>query len=267
MKKFPLYIVSALLLSVVPVRMLGGELTGQIFIVTKGHESKKLGLVAVAVFDEKEAKDAIDSVRAKTLPDVARLQKLLPGLKNFSMAAWHSLDLIREEYVRGRSPLELYEASRELQQDAVQLRGNAQKYLTYLLSARRFFKELPQPIATTKTDADGNFVIQIPDDRDLVIGAAATRAVFGDTESYHWLVRVPKPPPSRIMLSNDNLASTGDSILAAGDEDGEDFGSVDAIVQRLNAIVKEGMDRLAKMKLTPAQRATMSKTLNQETKR
>ena len=84
-----------------------------------------------------------------------------------------------------------------------------------LCSAAPYFENLPQAIASAKTDADGRFKIAIPDDdRDIVLVAKSQRQVFNAVENYYWMVRA-KPSDSNVTLSNDNLTSSGsaDSVL------------------------------------------------------
>jgi hypothetical protein len=252
MKVFPLYIGGALL-CVVPT--FAGELSGQIFIVTNAHESKKLGLVAVALFDEKKVNEAIDSVRAQTLPELTKLQKMMPLIDKFASEALEASFKVQDGYMKRVVPFEVYMKSEALEREAAQIRYDAKDYLRYLLSARLYFKELPQPVATTKTDADGNFAIEIPDGGDFVIGASATRAILSETESYYWLLRVPQSLPAKIILSNDNLTSSGNSILSAGDSGGKDFGSVDTLSRRLNAIAKKIKEQM----IAPAQQRSVKK--------
>ena len=53
--------------------------------------------------------------------------------------------------------------------------SRAQKALN---SAAPFFVDLPQPVATAKTDAEGRFQLTIPDKGEYVLVASAERTVF-----------------------------------------------------------------------------------------
>src|SRR5207244_2310265 len=53
--------------------------------------------------------------------------------------------------------------------------GTRQKTLN---SAAPFFVDLPQSVATAKTDADGRFELTIPDKGEYVLVASAERTVF-----------------------------------------------------------------------------------------
>jgi hypothetical protein len=85
----------------------------------------------------------------------------------------------------------------------------------YLNSGAPYFKNLPHPIASVKTDADGKFKLELPSSTDqVIIVATATRHVpTGERENYFWAVKV--MPPATVTLSNDNLTDSGatDSAL------------------------------------------------------
>jgi hypothetical protein len=66
-------------------------------------------------------------------------------------------------------------------------------------------QRLPSPAVSTKTDADGNFVLPSPPKGKLVISAR----YVGEGENLIWLLHLPEKPPGdgRILLNNDNLLS------------------------------------------------------------
>ena len=50
----------------------------------------------------------------------------------------------------------------------------------YLNSAAPYFKNLPQPIASVKTDADGKFKLELPSSTgQVIVIASATRGILG----------------------------------------------------------------------------------------
>ena len=51
-------------------------------------------------------------------------------------------------------------------------------------SAAPYFVELPQPIATAKTDAEGRFQMNLSDDGEYIVVAKAERTVFEAVEKY-----------------------------------------------------------------------------------
>jgi stress response protein SCP2 len=85
----------------------------------------------------------------------------------------------------------------------------------YLNSGAPYFKNLPHPIASVKTDADGKFKLELPSSTDqvIVVASAARHVPTGERENYFWAVKV--TPPATVTLSNDNLTDSGatDSAL------------------------------------------------------
>ena len=73
-----------------------------------------------------------------------------------------------------------------------------------------YFGFLGFPIQKTETDADGKFVIQVPQSGRFVIAAQAKRSVGDDTEHYYWLQPVSLNGQQQLTqnLSNNNLTST-----------------------------------------------------------
>ena len=59
------------------------ELTGQIFIVTKGHESIKLGLVTVEAFDPAKVNASIESTKPLIANEQQRLNQIPPEIHRF----------------------------------------------------------------------------------------------------------------------------------------------------------------------------------------
>jgi len=72
---------------------------------------------------------------------------------------------------------------------------------------QRLFSVLPNPVASTKTDADGNFQFKsIPKGR-YAIAASTTRTILTKTEKYYWFIYLPQKsrPEDKNSLNNDNL--------------------------------------------------------------
>jgi hypothetical protein len=73
-----------------------------------------------------------------------------------------------------------------------------------------YFGFLGFPIQSAETDADGKFVIQVPQSGRFVIAAQAKRSVGDDTEHYYWLQPISLEGQQQLTenLSNNNLTST-----------------------------------------------------------
>lgn len=79
-----------------------------------------------------------------------------------------------------------------------------------------YFDFLGFPIQSAETDADGKFVIQVPQSGRFVIAAQAKRSVGDNTEHYYWLQPISLEGQQQLTqnLSNNNLTSaTGTSSL------------------------------------------------------
>lgn len=101
------------------------------------------------------------------------------------------------------------DASKKVKDKVWALWGERDKFLRGAF----FFSELPTPIRTAKTNADGEFELQVPRSGNFALAASASRLVGDNTEKYFWLVRLDNQGPANqsIMLSNDNLTSSGSS--------------------------------------------------------
>jgi len=73
-----------------------------------------------------------------------------------------------------------------------------------------YFSYLQNPIQTAETDADGRFVIEVPQQGAFVIAAQGQRSVGDSTERYYWLQPVSLGGQQKFSqnLSNNNLTST-----------------------------------------------------------
>jgi len=145
-------------------------LTGQVFVVTRGGENIKMGLVGVRALPREQ----VDLVVKKLLTERSEIEQ---------MTAIYPQNADFDSKLKARRQ--------------------------FLETAVPYFAALPQPIVATKTDADGNFVLEIPRDRQCVLAAMAERKVGNMTESYFWLLHIDSSASSRLLLSNDNLISEG----------------------------------------------------------
>ena len=156
---------------------------GQVFIVTKGGQNIKLGLVEVQLISleklDSYLKQKHEELR-KRLAEVDTQRKTA----EVGTSEWRSL--VRLGY--------------------------------RLRSGSLYFEYPPKAIRSVKTDADGKFTIKVPSTGRFALAAAASRQVGGEddlfpTEYYYWLVKIDAEGKGsdKIMLSNDNLISSGSS--------------------------------------------------------
>jgi hypothetical protein len=167
-----------------------GTLQGEVFIVTRGGENIKLGLVEVKALPLNKAEQAVSRLLA------IREKKQ------------HLIDEIAEA-----KSFQLYsklenQLKPEFERVAVQEQN----------SWEQLFHEQPLPSASDKTGADGKFSFQLDRNATVALVAQATRKLLdGTEETYRWVVRasLDGQATKRIFLSNDNLITSGsqDSLL------------------------------------------------------
>jgi hypothetical protein len=162
------------------------DIGGEVFIVTAGHESIKLGLVEIGAFDKEEVRRAVEAKKPEIAAESDRFSKLSSEISEFC------------NRVTTQDPLE---------SDCIVLSLHRDWLKRYLDSAQPFFESLPKPIATAKTDSNGRFHLQTKRAaNEIVLGAVANRKIGDSTEYYNWLVA--PETPSDVTLSNDNLTTS-----------------------------------------------------------
>ena len=212
--------------------------SGQAFIVTKGRQNIKLALVEVIAIPEKDVLEHIKAKRAEgrekqalLLPQVERAKKEAGSASSALARAEKDAEKARQDRheatmatirnrgnVIGQMKADTEAFSKEMDenlrlQKAANSKGGTLRELgrqyAHYDSPAYYADNLPNAVAHSKTDADGNFSLSVPPGK-YAIAAATSRAVFKDTEQYYWIVWVDvKSPIQGLMLSNDNLLGTG----------------------------------------------------------
>jgi len=231
----------------------GRTIDGQVFIVTAGAQAIKLALVQVAAVAQADIEKHISDINVAL---VAERAKADAAVKESTEAVRRAKWAIRggggqwevralESRPTGAGPLTFaegkeiaagFDAAKERVPKAEQRLSEALAHQKLLQSAAPYFVDLPTPTATAKTDADGRFQLNIPDEGDYVLLASSTRVVFNSTEQYFWIVRL-KSQESKVTLSNDNLTTV------LGKKLGEVAVALLAIVRALKN--QPGFDRAA----------------------
>jgi len=214
------------------------SVSGQAFIVTKGRQNIKLALVEVTAIPEK---DVLEHIKAKRAEGLEKQALLLPQIERATKDAGSASGaLARAEREAEKARADRHEATmaairnrgnvvgqmqadtdaftKEMEessrlQKAAYSKGGTLRELKRLYahydSPAYYADKLPNAVAQSKTDADGNFSLSAPAGK-YAIAATTSRAVFKDTEHYYWIVWVDmKSPIQGLMLSNDNLLGTG----------------------------------------------------------
>jgi hypothetical protein len=189
-----------------------GKLDGEVFIVTQGAESVKLGLVEVRILPYEATKTSISKTRADAEKQVANLQPKLDAARAALTSAEGRSDAARAEsdtaFKRTQKQstddyegvMASYDASsRAADRWLADLRAtdSARRSVTELEKQVRswnsgafYFASLPSPLTSVKTDSDGKFSILLDRTATVVLAANATRHVADKIENYYWLITV-----------------------------------------------------------------------------
>ena len=209
-------VVSVLLCATMDAKTIRGD----VFIVTAGGPAIKLALVQVKAISKIEMENHIAKIEQQIAPERAEADSAVSRAMKESDARIKQMQAMTLKEIQKQMADDL-KRSRAERDKAIQAPILARLQLRELRarqktlnSAAPFFVDLPQPVATAKTDADGRFELTIPDKGEYVLVASAERTVFNDVERYFWVVRL-NSEEFKATLSNDNLTTSGsaDSLL------------------------------------------------------
>jgi hypothetical protein len=215
------------------------EVKGEIFIVTAGHESVKLGLVEIRAFQTAQLNALIESVKKKIAEQEAQLAPISNAADKLEASAKQEDDALHaiDKWINKRFR-PIYDRAETLSTDAGELASRVKWHSEYLHSPMPFFEVLPQPIAASKSDSDGKFTMKLPRSGEIVLCAMADRKVAGSTEYYYWMVKVTGNADVPITLSNDNLATSNapQSLIRVARGSGMKVGSIEDLRSELNKL-------------------------------
>jgi hypothetical protein len=212
-------IVAALLASSAQ-RSQAEKIEGQVFIVTNAQGNVKLGRVEVRLYDAKQVGPSFKEWQNSADLIAPRVRELAAKTKQIAANAKEDLDDAIRRVERGEMPDSYAHVKARISGEADALQANAENFLKRLYSALGAFTAFAEnPIASTKTDADGNFSFSVAASGHFIIIASTERKIGDERESYFWAVRAPGEG-GRIDLSNDNTVSSGspDSAILAVNE-------------------------------------------------
>ena len=209
---------------------------GDVFIVTKGGESFRLGLVAVSLLNEEVLVEHLNKRRSegselasklgKTLVQkeelLARQEKESRSLEAKSKATFDTAlnnPTADRLWEINRAAQSAYNAARDatskLQIGVYELKFQIER----LKSAHFYFEGLPLPFKTAKTNAEGQFSIILDAESSqskACLVASASRTVGKSQEDYFWLLPLSRSPNSAstvVSLNNDNMTFTESEIF------------------------------------------------------
>ncbi len=201
--------------------------SGQVFVVTKGSQNIKLGLVTVSAFPEKDvvgpkaktlkiqqelketALKRIDETRGEVVAAQQNLSATERELADVS-ALWKAVALKTgtEEETNYKAVLVRNEAN-EHTVEVAQGKVKIQESILAQIGTPKFaLMALGESKYSAKSDADGRFEMDLPPGV-YVLSAKATRRLIETSEEYLWLIRVDLVKGNKkVMLSNDNMIGT-----------------------------------------------------------
>lgn len=214
-----------------------GQLKGEVFIVTKGGENLKLGLVDIALIPETEMNAALDKKKSA-------IDTTLAQLKADYDKAFAEYNLVHQTYERAKQN---YDKAQKDASDAIISGGyeqaakkrdywsneqmrllrpdldndskqkSAKWKLEHFPTGEFFFDGLPSGVAKTITNSNGEFSVELPRKSKFALAARAARQV--PEEKYYWLIWVSLDgeQSKTILLSNHNFmnSDTSESVVRA----------------------------------------------------
>jgi len=221
------------------------EINGQVFIVTRGGQSIKLGLVEVFAFERGDVEKTIREVDRKMKNERENIADLQRTVEAAYKQAKEGQDAAFEQELKHIENHDLqtrYETASRLTYELIAFKASVASRLNYVNSSTSYFAAFPQPVAKAKTDADGNFSIRLPMLGSFLIGATAKRLAGDKTEYYAWLVSTDPDGMQKLTLSNDNLTSERGSnsvLYAPGEQGWPDTSSASELREQYNKIAQQ----------------------------
>lgn len=193
------------------------EVSGSVFIVTKGSENIKLGLVDVVVFNRFKFKEKyIDNKKVGLTNDVlSPITKCMSEIRASELGNQYRRDNLKES-IEQNPDMSL--SSRKIFQKLIDDDEGKTKQLydKYFKLQQQLVLALIETSTSkqiAKTDADGRFHLQEIGSDDTIV-AIANRMVGNAYEMYAWVIKYEDIPQSgQIMLSNNNLVNTGSTRI------------------------------------------------------
>ena len=176
------------------------EITGEVFVVTKGAGNYKFGLVEIGVLPLEDAKkylltrqDSVEKAWTETITDNKKC----------------------DDWERKFSKYDSDYRAEKLINDCRDEAENS-KEAVYSL----YFQNLPPMASTSVTDSDGKFSLTVPKTGSYAVLAKAERTVTGARkEQYFWFLEIKaNGSPQKLTLSNNNMLASNapGSLIKAG---------------------------------------------------
>jgi hypothetical protein len=181
-------------------------ISGQVFVVTKGRENIKLALVKICAVREDFILSWVNNKKNNSISKMQEAEKKINAVKQqiqkieFEIQSTPSGEY---GYSEAKYQLEMRKISLESELSLAKIRRD------YWKSSEYFLEGLSQCEVSTKTDADGKYILTLPSNAKFAIAAETSRKVFDSSETYWWLVWAERGGGGQQLdLTNDNLMSS-----------------------------------------------------------
>lgn len=200
-----------------------GQLEGEVFIVTRGGENIKLGLVEVQAIAEEDIKDFVLQKTRIAQDSLAKWNPIVEAAESRADSARAVVDSL-ESVADSLRKTDRWWASSDYD-DVLDKMAVARENVVELNSAVPrstrarwnnppfFFEDLPEPVVTTQTNSDGEFTLPLKRNERYAVVAKAERDAgqrflgIPVPEKYYWMIwtTLEGEPTKQLLLSNDNL--------------------------------------------------------------
>jgi hypothetical protein len=178
---------------------------GEVFIVTRGGNNFKLGLVTVAFFTPEQYEEALNCDYYKNAFNAYIVEDSISSYKrNLIWYAYHIKEASTDSAMGDTAGYASHKSFAEstLRDATVYTRPTSN---TELARKALNYYAVMKDVITDKTNSDGKFSVRLKKKQQYVVYANANRAVMDGTEEYHWSFKyIPDGKP--LFLSNDNMS-------------------------------------------------------------
>ena len=191
---------------------------GEVFIVTQGGQSIKLALVEIGLIPMEllepyiqQKKKESDEGYARLAPQVEAAKQKADRLKLKSQQAYDAWNKFLLSRVGSFSQIsDARDKADKASSDASAAYFDLSCEQDSFRITSFYFRSLPKPKRTTKTNSDGKFHIVAPKTGLFALATKASRLAGDSHEFYFWLLKIDPAAGANqtIMLSNDNLTSS-----------------------------------------------------------
>jgi hypothetical protein len=193
---------------------------GDVFVVAPDGKRHSLGSVELNAIpdhaftehlERKTAQSELESGKLRS--EIDAVAAVLKGARAEEDRLWKIQKRDEKNVEKAKAWSVVYNKTKDLAKQLEDLQSRQQQ----LTSGEYFFKDIPPPISSAQTDADGKFAMLIPREGRYGIVARASRKIGDRKDTYCWFVWISLDGDAskRLVLNNDNIVGAGspDSAL------------------------------------------------------